>query len=59
MYFDKDTLHPLEHGQNLYKLAKMILPRVTQDLAETGLPCAHVRYQDLVVDPVGTSRKVK
>lgn len=58
MYFDRDTLYPNEHGQNVYNLTKVLLPKVDKELKALKVPISHVIFQNLVADPVGTVRQV-
>jgi hypothetical protein len=58
LYYEKETLYPEKLGASIYQLATQLLPKVNQDLQETGLPCAHVLYQELTKQPVETAKKV-
>jgi hypothetical protein len=58
MYFDRDTLFVNDHGKNIHNLTKYLLPKVEKELKELNIPIAHVLYQNLIADPVGTVRHV-
>lgn len=59
VYYEKDTACPdAEMGGRLRDTAAQAVKQATADIASSGLPCAHVVYNELVASPLDTVRKI-
>lgn len=52
------TAQDKDLGRRVEEMAAFALTQAPLDLAATGLPCAHVLFDDLVADPLGVVRAV-
>ncbi|RYH32602.1 sulfotransferase [archaeon] len=58
IYFDNAKLEKKIVGEKMLNIAEKCLTQAPKDIEKSGLPCAHVLYENLVADPVGTVKKV-
>ena len=52
VYYEKEGRDDFHLGQQINKISAQLLSQAPKDIIESGLPCAHVIYNDLVGDSV-------
>jgi hypothetical protein len=58
VYFEPDSLDEHDLGKSLMERAKDLLGTGENDLNECGLPCCHVRFEELVSSPIKVVKEV-
>jgi hypothetical protein len=58
LYFDADGLDETAFGKQMYKLVERTLKDLPGEIAKSGLPCAHVLFENLVANPIQTVKAV-
>lgn len=58
LFFDNLDLQPAQLGQAMTQVVASAIQQAPKDIAQAGLPCAHVLFQNLVAEPIAAVKAI-
>lgn len=58
VYYENESRSDALLGRKVRDLSSRFLLECDKDIKESGLPCSHIHYEDLIRDPVGVVKKI-
>lgn len=58
LYIENGSLDVKDFGQRIFNASMEAVQHAPKDIAESGLPCAHVLFEKLTADPIGAVKGI-